>query len=369
MRASQNIKACSITVGNMFKLVEAVQQDMVRDGYCFITEQRPGDSRPRDYIYRTSELPNAAETNKRHLKRPESMELQSHHLRAYFQRERFHPKERYSHLYSPLLPKLVLTYEWGMSFSELRGYLNRSNIHKHNWTDVENGTNDPSECIFNYLKYMCCFVWCIPSRSSPPEQIDLCPMWIDILFNDQNAINIKAELKQAERIYLYAKYHLVIATSSVLVRAWCLFEVMTRLKSERKKVSILHNWSKGPTRFEHVANVFDEMQASYEEDKHLIQSEIISKFGSKEKFQAAIHNIVKESSDDLMQGMCGAVGMSIAVFIFCWLVFVIFAPCTVPFFAIGICGLVYSCVWPRNDYDRMFPSSPSLDVSLVSVSH
>jgi hypothetical protein len=367
MRASQNIKTRSITVGNMFKLVEAVRQDLIRDGYCFISEQRPGDSRPRDYLYLISELPDAAETSTHHLKRPESMELQSHHLRAYFQREKFHPKERYSHLYSSLPPKLVLTYEWDMSFSDLRGYLNRSNIHKHNSIRKEISFGG-AELAFDYLKYMCCFIWCFPSMSSPPEQIDLCPMWIDILFNDQNAIDIKAELKQADLIYLYAKYHLVIASTSVLVRAWCLFEIMTRLKSERKKVSFLHNWSKGATRFEHVANVYDEMQASYEEDKHLIQSEILSKFGGKEQFQAAINDVVNKSSGNIMLGMCVTIFVTIMMSFWSWSVFIIFAPCMVPMVTLWICGLVYSCVWPRNDYDKMFPSSPSLDTFLVSSS-
>ncbi len=83
---------------------------------------------------------------------------------------------------------------------------------------------------------------------------------------------------------------------------------------------------------------------------------------------SAINNLVKYPSDDMMQGMCGAILKTIGMFIGLWLVFVIFAPCLVPFFAFGICGLVYSCVWPRNDYDKMFPSSPSIDISLVSLS-
>ena len=221
MIASQNIKTRSITVGNMFKLVELVRQDLVRDGYCFIAELRSGDSQPRDYLYLISELPDAAETNTRPMKRPESMELKSHHLRAYFQREKFHPKERYSHLYSALTPKLVLTYEWDMSFSELRGYLNSSNIHKHNSTEAETGFNSSSEVVFNFLKFMCCLVWCVPSMSSPPEQIDQCPMWIDILFNDQNAIDIKAELKQAERIYLYCRCHDALPSCDSILLSAC----------------------------------------------------------------------------------------------------------------------------------------------------
>jgi hypothetical protein len=86
-RASE---ARSITVGNMFKLVELVRQDMIRDGYFFITEQRSNDSQPRDYLYRVSELPDVTENNANR-KQLESMDLTSHHLRAYFQREGLQP--------------------------------------------------------------------------------------------------------------------------------------------------------------------------------------------------------------------------------------------------------------------------------------
>ena len=299
--ASHDISARSITVGNMFKLIEQVRQDMVRGGYCFVTEQEAGNLHSRDNLYLLSELSDQVKENSTaNLKRPDSMELTSHHLRSYFQRERFHPKERYLHLFSPLAPKLVLTYEWSTSFQELEGYLDCNNIAKHNRTlqetiAIEQEFEDHTEFL---LGFMCCLIWCIPSRSSPPIQIESCPMWIDILFNDQNAINIQEELKRAERIYLYARYHLVIATATVLTRAWCLFEIMTRLKSERMKASILHNWSKGPTRFVHVSSVFDEMQASYEEDKTLIQSKILSKFGDKHRFGAAVQRIIKDSSND-----------------------------------------------------------------------
>ena len=361
----------SITVGNMFKLVESVRQDMIRGGYCFITEHRSNDSQPRDYLYLNSELPALPENNVSGRKQLESMELTSHHLRAYFQREGFHPKERYSHLYSPLAPKLVVTYEWSMSFRELYGYLNSDNIRRNNWTFIEANSAEGSfgDLTFAFMSAMCCLIWCVRSPSSPPKQIDLCPMWIDILFNDQNAIDIKAELKQAERIYLYARYHLVIATSSVLVRAWCLFEIMTRLKSELQKVSILHNWSKGPTQFAHVANVFDEMQASYESDKELIQNQIMAKFGGKDQFQAAIDKIVKESGDGDMQGMGCACFLTILMFIGYWIAFVVFSPCAVPLFAFGFCALVCSCLKSNEDYDMMFPSpSTTLDSTVVVIS-
>ncbi len=152
-------------------------------------------------------------------------------------------------------------------------------------------------------------------------------MWIDILFNDQNAISIEAELQQAALIYLITNYHLVIATSSVLTRAWtvwCLFEIVTRLKSGRQKVNIVHNWSKGPASFAHVLSVFDSIQASDVEDKTLIQARILSSFGIKEGFQAAIDKIVSQSSDYLKQG--GSKACSILSFSFSGLFYILFHP-------------------------------------------
>jgi hypothetical protein len=380
MVAPQNssIKARSITVGNMFKLVEAVRHDMAKDGYCFIAEQRSGNSQPQDYIYLVSELSDATEISIANQKKPESMDLQSHHLRAYFQRERIHPKDKYQHLYSPLPPKLVLTYEWSMTFRELRGFLNSENIRKHNKTDAEAGLRDfesgDSANFLNLLdmmvfllQCMCC-LWCIPFPSSPPGQIDACPMWIDILFNDQNAIDIKAELDRAELIYIYARYHLVIASASVLTRAWCLFEIMTRLKSVRKKVSILHNWSKGATKYhvEQVSNVFDEMQASYQSDKELIQSMILSKFGNKDTFHAALRMVVDISSDDSLQGGFGSCFYAVGMFLVLWIVFLIFSPCTVPLVLI-LCYFVLTEKKNEQDfYDLMLhnPSTASQDGTL-----
>jgi hypothetical protein len=275
------------------------------------------------------------------------MDLQSHHLRAYFQRERIHPKDKYQHLYSPLPPKLVVTYEWSMSFRELRGYLNNDNIRKHNTTSAEVVPKTfefsifkPSwiimiDFMFLILRTMCC-LWCIPKPTSPPAQIDSCLMWIDILFNDQNAIDIKAELDRAELIYCYARYHLVIASASVLTRAWCLFEIMTRLKSDRGKVSILHNWSKGATEFYHAGqemNVFDEMQASYESDKKLIQSMILSQFGNIDSFHDALSHIVHVSARNGFQSRRGA----FVVFLIQWILFLIFFPWAVLLFLCLLC--------------------------------
>jgi hypothetical protein len=349
-------KTCSILVGDVFRLVELVRQDMIRGGYCFVSERRSGDLQPRDYLYLINDqslpLPNQHVSCHKKL---ETMELTSHHLRAYFQRERFHPKERYFHLYSSLPPKLVLTYEWSTSFHQLRKYLNKDNMYKHSWTAGQ-FSPAPSDFFVFLFRIMFCLNMCIQSPTSPPVQIDTCPMWLDILFNDQNAVDIKAELKQAERIYLYAKHHLVIATSSVLLRAWCLFEIMTRLKSFRQRVSILHDWSVGATPFAHAVNVFDEMQASYPLDKDLIRSEILSKFGSKAKFQAAVDKIIQQSADMEAKDIFGRCYSVFVNFISVWMVVAVLAPVLLLFAALSL--LILSL--QESEYDRMFPPGPSV---------
>ena len=50
--------------------------------------------------------------------------------------------------------------------------------------------------------------------------------------------------------------------------------------------------------------MFDEMQASYESDKELIQNEIIIKFGGKDRFQAEIDKIAEELRNGDVQGTC-----------------------------------------------------------------
>jgi hypothetical protein len=61
-----------------------------------------------------------------------------------------------------------------------------------------------------------------------PEDIDRRTVFIDIMANDQTSRDIKKELTAAERQYERARYHVVLATETVLERAWCLYEIAVR---------------------------------------------------------------------------------------------------------------------------------------------
>ena len=61
-----------------------------------------------------------------------------------------------------------------------------------------------------------------------PEDIDERTIFFDIMINDQNSIDIKRELAAAEQQYEGARWHIVVATGTVLSRAWCLYEIAVR---------------------------------------------------------------------------------------------------------------------------------------------
>ena len=52
--------------------------------------------------------------------------------------------------------------------------------------------------------------------------------FIDIMANDQNSVEMRRELASVERQYEGARWHVIAATSSVLERAWCLYEIAVR---------------------------------------------------------------------------------------------------------------------------------------------
>jgi hypothetical protein len=60
------------------------------------------------------------------------------------------------------------------------------------------------------------------------EEIKSARIWVDIFFNDQNAIDIQKELAEADQQYRNAPLHVVLGTSGLFTRAWCLHELMTR---------------------------------------------------------------------------------------------------------------------------------------------
>jgi len=119
---------------------------MAQAGYCFVSEARENDDRPRDYLYLVSE---AIEAGKRY-QTLDQVSLSSHHLRAYFQREGFCPRDRYADLYDERAPRLAITYEWTLSFRQIRSYLQPANIRKTHSSNFA-GANFENNLLLQFL--------------------------------------------------------------------------------------------------------------------------------------------------------------------------------------------------------------------------
>lgn len=134
-----------------------------------------------------------------------------------------HRHDKYKHYFSRTPPDIALTYEWKATFRELRAFLSPANIRRHNRTAL-----DPNPSLWHRL-YLMSFLWVfLGPLALIPEDVDERTMFIDIMANDQNSIDMPRELASAQRQYEGARWHVIAATSSVLERAWCLYEIAVR---------------------------------------------------------------------------------------------------------------------------------------------
>ena len=88
------------------------------------------------------------------------------------------------------------------------------------------------------------FGWLV-SNLITRKEIDNARIWVDIFFNDQNAINIQLELAEADQKYRNAPLHVVLGTQGLFTRAWCLHELMTRKLAGRPSILLGVAGSKG----------------------------------------------------------------------------------------------------------------------------
>ena len=155
----------------------------------------------------------------------DDLNIKSEDLRKYFQKHKIvpHQHDKYKHYFSRTPPNIALTYEWKATFRELRAFLSPANIRRHNRTAL-----DPNPSLWHRL-YLMSFLWVfLGPLALIPEDVDERTMFIDIMANDQNSIDMRRELASAERQYEGARWHVIAATSSVLERAWCLYEIAVR---------------------------------------------------------------------------------------------------------------------------------------------
>ena len=158
-------------------------------------------------------------------RREDPLDIRSHELCRHFKRQKIvpclHPK--YKDYFCDQPCEIAVTYQWSSSFLEIKNFLNKENIRQHNRTAL-----DPTPLLWHRL-YLMSFLWvlCGP-LTLIPENIDECTIFIDILANDQNSIDIKEELSKSELEYQMAPLHIVLATRTVLQQAWCLMEIAVR---------------------------------------------------------------------------------------------------------------------------------------------
>ena len=94
----------------------------------------------------------------------------------------------------------------------------------------------------------------------------------------QLSSNIAQNLVQAKSVYQSAPTHLMLVTSSIFTRAWCLYELAVRRLAEKETLPVHSSRSElslGPAS---RGDFFDGMVATKEEDKATIRATIVEAF-------------------------------------------------------------------------------------------
>jgi hypothetical protein len=160
--------------------------------------------------------------------------ISSHEIQKYFRKYKITPflDDRYSSYFVKRPAEIALTYEWNTRFHQIKEFLDPGNIALHNCS------LNPVASVKDRL-YLMSFAWtCFGTIPSIPENIEECTIFVDIFLNDQNTKNIQGELDSAELRYRKVPLHIVLGTSRVFSRAWCLYEVAVRTES-RKRIQLL----------------------------------------------------------------------------------------------------------------------------------
>jgi hypothetical protein len=124
--------------------------------------------------------------------------VSSHLVRAYLLTGNKHPakSEDTEHFFSREDPEVAATYEWS-----------------NNFTGVLQGLKDKK--LLQYLGI------------SDPR------IFLDVLFIDQLSKRVTVELAMAQATYIKARFHVALASKTLLDRGWCIFELCLRNHSRK----------------------------------------------------------------------------------------------------------------------------------------
>jgi hypothetical protein len=186
--------------------------------------------------------------------------LSSHDLRAFFQKECIHPKERYPAYYSDDAPDVAVTYTW-------------------------------NTCLLAEIPH---FLVQIERRVASTEL----KYWIDIFFIDQNSKDVKTELIISEEVYRTSRYHVVLLANCPLQRGWCIYEIAIRAHQCQRSQGqhVKKSWFVIHPSISNLdedlllsqADVLGTMQTFEAEDRAVIRDKILDLFHSEALFNEQI---------------------------------------------------------------------------------
>ncbi len=203
--------------------------------------------------------------------------LNSEHLREYLRSQKKHAKGVFGDLYSDTEPVAALTYEWTLSFNDILGFLSAPQIRECNA--------------------------CHPKCEPIPEDRQELTLWMDIFFVDQNSMDMPRELLSMEDKYCKARFHLVLGTATVSMRAWCLHEIGVRCKASKISHLLKSVNHEDEPRFDMISftsetkcQFFENMQASVQSDLQMIRARILDTYWSPEKFNKTVFRIFMDAA-------------------------------------------------------------------------
>ena len=201
--------------------------------------------------------------------------LTSNDIREYLMREKKHAREVFRDFITLEQAIAVLTYEWTLELKDICSFLNGPTIRQYN---SQTGANIPSD----------------------PEKLTV---WIDVFQLDQNVSDMKGQLLQSEAEYIGAAEHIILGTSTVGGRAWCLHEASTRARVGKKSHVLKSLRCDADPRFDLTSFVattsgrfFEEMRATVPTDLELIRQRIKETYGNPERFNGALLCIFQDAA-------------------------------------------------------------------------
>jgi hypothetical protein len=188
--------------------------------------------------------------------------------------EKKHAREVFGDFYTDEEAVAVLTYEWTLELRVICSFLNGPTIRQYN---SQAGTSIPDD----------------------PEKLTV---WLDVLQLNQNESDMRRQLLSSEAEYIWALVHIILGTSTVGGRAWCLHEAATQARVGKRSHVLKSLRCDEEPRFDIASFVdstsgrfYQEMQATVPADLALIRQRILETYGDLERFNGALLSIFQDA--------------------------------------------------------------------------